>query len=50
MKKSNLKNLSLNKKVVSNFKVEKLKGGALSDLWHQDEDGYYVCCTFFGPC
>lgn len=48
MKKRDLKKISLNKKVVSNFKVEKLKGGALSDLWHYDEDGMAVCCSFFG--
>ena len=47
MKKKSFKKISLNKKVVSTFKVEQLKGGALSDLWHQDEDGYYVCCSFF---
>jgi len=47
MKKRDLKKISLNKKVVSNFKIEQLKGGALSDLWHYDEDGMGVCCSFF---
>ncbi|EDP95524.1 hypothetical protein U8527_05740 [Kordia algicida OT-1] len=47
MKKRNLKKIGLNKKVVSTFRVHELKGGALSDLWHQDEDGYYVCCSAF---
>ncbi|WP_298512367.1 hypothetical protein [uncultured Kordia sp.] len=48
MKKRSLKNLGLNRKTISTFKVEKLKGGALSDLWHQDEGGYWVCCSVFG--
>lgn len=47
MKKNSLKKISLNKKVVSTFKVEKLKGGALSDLWHYDENGMGVCCSAF---
>lgn len=53
MKKRNLKSLSLNRKTVSNFKVTTLQGGFVSrecsDIWYQDEEGYYVCCTF-GHC
>ncbi|MCH2197118.1 hypothetical protein [Kordia sp.] len=48
MKKKSLERISLNKKVVSNLKVHELKGGALSDLWHQDDEGYWVCCSVFG--
>lgn len=48
MKKKSLTKISLNKKVVSTFKIEQLKGGALSDLWHYDENGMGVCCSVFG--
>ncbi|MEM6717886.1 MAG: hypothetical protein AAF611_01090 [Bacteroidota bacterium] len=53
MKKQKLANLQLNKKVISTFDVEKVKGqGGPRDLtkeWYIDEEGYYVCFSFFCP-
>ncbi|MGH1384046.1 hypothetical protein [Kordia sp.] len=53
MKKRNLKKVSLNKKVVSSFKVGSVKGGAISDqcseIYYEDENGNGICCTFIGP-
>ena len=53
MKKRNLKKISLNKKVVSSFKVGAVKGGAISDrcseIYYEDENGNGICCTFIGP-
>lgn len=52
MKKKSLKNLSLNRKTVSKFKVTTVKGGMVSarcsELYYEDENGYIVCCTFVG--
>ncbi|WP_420572197.1 hypothetical protein [Kordia sp.] len=53
MKKKNLKNLSLNRKTVSKFTVDSVKGGMVSarcsDLYYEDDNGYIICCTFVGP-
>lgn len=52
MKKKNLKNLSLNRKVVSNFKEGSVKGGMVSqqcsEVYYEDENGYIICCSFVG--
>ncbi len=52
MKKKSLKKISLNKKVVSNFRVENVKGGMVSqrcsDIYYEDENGMIICCTFVG--
>ena len=52
MKKKNLKNLSLNRKTVSNFKMGSVKGGMVSNqcsqLYYEDTNGYIICCTFVG--
>lgn len=53
MKKRNLKNLSLNRKTISQFTTESVKGGMVSNqcsqLYYEDDQGYIVCCTFVGP-
>lgn len=53
MKKKRLKKISLNKKVVSNFKVENIKGGVFvsqrySDIYYDGPNGNVICCTFVG--
>jgi hypothetical protein len=51
--KKKLKTLQLRKDVISGFDVEKVKGqggpGDLSRDWYIDENGYYVCFSFFCP-
>lgn len=52
MKKRNFGALQLNKKVISSFDVEKVKAGFgpsdfLTKDWYIDEDGNYVCISFF---
>lgn len=51
--KKKVKNLSLNREMISNIDIEKLKGkggpGDLTKDWYMDDDGYYVCISFFCP-
>jgi len=51
MKKKNMHHLQLNKKMISKFDVEKLKGQRgptdLTKEWYIDDEGYYVCISFF---
>jgi hypothetical protein len=53
MKKRKFKALQLSKKVISSFDVEKVKGAGgpddLSMYWYEDENGYYVCFSFYCP-
>jgi len=53
MKKKSFKNLSLDKSVVSDFKMLSTKGGmvsrACSERTYEDDDGNIICCTFVGP-
>lgn len=51
MKKAKLSNLELNKKVISKFDIEKVKGQMgstdLTKQWYIDDDGNYVCISYF---